>query len=75
MFRFAHVISVDYFGDLLHVLKGYLTENKIHDRQFLLCISTVLAVLDGQGSTLTLDPTTFHQKLYTALNMLVCGKS
>lgn len=72
-YRFAHVINVDFFEDLLKVLQGFLKDNEMQERQFLLCISTVLAVLDGQGAALTMDPTAFHQHLYNSLVNLCCG--
>lgn len=71
--KFAHVINIEFFDDLLKVLQGILKNEKMQDRQFLLCISTVLAVLDGQGAALTMDPTAFHQHLYAALMKLRCG--
>lgn len=72
--RFAHVINVEFFDDILKVLERLLNEGNLKPRQILLCISTVLAVLDGQGSALTLDPTSFHKHLYRALINLRCGK-
>ncbi|ODN00852.1 Nucleolar complex protein 3 [Orchesella cincta] len=72
--KFAHVINIDYFGDLLKVLQGILSDHEVQERQFLLCISTVLAVLDGQGSALTMDPAAFHKHLYNCLINLRCGK-
>ncbi|CAL8081922.1 unnamed protein product [Orchesella dallaii] len=72
--KFAHVINIDYFGDLLKVLQGILTDHEVQERQFLLCISTVLAVLEGQGAALTMDPAAFHKHLYKCLINLRCGK-
>ncbi|CAL8135187.1 unnamed protein product [Orchesella dallaii] len=72
--KFAHVISIDYFGDLFKVLQGILMDQGVPERQFLLSIATVLAVLDGQGSALAMDPAAFHKHLYNFLLNLRCGK-
>ncbi|CAG7824019.1 unnamed protein product [Allacma fusca] len=72
--KFAHIISIDYFEDLLKLLQTLLKKEAIHENQRLLCVATVLAVLDGHGSALTLDPVIFHRYLYTALANIRCGK-
>lgn len=73
-YRFAHIINIDYFDDLLKVLNNLQVKENFPQRQALLCIVTVLAVLDGQGSVLALDPTVFHKSLYGHLITLHCGK-
>lgn len=73
IFRFAHVISYDYFEDLLAVLQRLLKETELQERQYLLLISTVLTVLNGQGTALTLDPTVFQKHLYVSMKNLGSG--
>jgi nucleolar complex protein 3 len=73
--RFAHIINVDFFEDLLKVLGNLQRSGDLKRRQSILCIATVLAVLDGQGQALTLDPTAFHKNLYSILIQLKCGKA
>jgi len=69
--KFGHLMSIDYFQDLLSVLSDLL-DRKIEDNQSryflgnheaLLCIHTVLSILTGQGSSLTLDPQRFYNHL------------
>jgi len=69
--KFGHLMSIDYFQDLLRVLSDLL-ERKIDDNQdkyflgsheALLCIHTVLSILSGQGASLTMDPQKFYNHL------------
>jgi len=73
-FRFADVINIDFFDDLLTVLENLLKSGDLKQRQILQCTAVVLSILDGQGAALTLDPTAFHKKLYATLLYLHCGE-
>lgn len=73
--RFAHLINVDFFGDLLEVLKELLSSvteqgDLLTTREALLCIVTAFSILSGQGSTketISLDLSAFTNKLYSIL--------
>lgn len=73
--KFAHLINVDFFGDLLEVLKELMTEDPtspdaLSTRDTLLCIVTAFTLLSGQGSTketVSLDLSKFIDQLYTSL--------
>ena len=69
--RFGHLMSIDYFQDLLRVLSDLLERKMEYDEEknflgsheSLLCIHTVLSILSGQGEALTLDPQKFYRHL------------
>ncbi|KAJ1970488.1 hypothetical protein H4R35_005836 [Dimargaris xerosporica] len=79
--KFAHLISVDYFDDLLRYLKrimdgslqvpgGEATESgctAVSSRTALLCIVTAFQLLSGQGEALNIDLTDFYTHLYRLL--------
>lgn len=73
--KFAHLINVDFFGDLLEVLKELLASvtdqgDLLSTREALLCIVTAFSLLSGQGSTketVSLDLSAFTSKLYSIL--------
>lgn len=74
--KFGHLMSVNYFADLLEVLSGLLDKTVgdgrhfLGNREALLCIQTVLAILAGQGGQLTLDPHRFYNHLERVLGQL-----
>lgn len=50
--RFSHLVNVDFFRDLLNVLKQVAAECQ-SSRTQLLCIGTALDLLSGQGALIT----------------------
>lgn len=52
--RFAHLVNVDFFRDLLNVLKQVAAESS-SSRTQLLCIGTALDLLSGQGKWSTIN--------------------
>ncbi|KAF9929356.1 hypothetical protein FBU30_001622 [Linnemannia zychae] len=75
--KFAHLINVDFFTDLLEVLKkimvggadaqqfdNYTPANR---RTQLLCIVTAFQLLQGQGEALNIDLKAFYNEFYTTL--------
>ena len=65
--RFAHIINIEFFSDLVAVFKELLAGQGLSLRDSLLAISTVFAILSGQGEALNIDPTSFYQQLYSVL--------
>ncbi len=73
--KFAHLINIDFFGDLLQVLRELMTESEDNPQQLstrdtLLCTVTAFALLSGQGGTketINLDLSQFMNSLYTVL--------
>lgn len=75
--KFAHLINVDFFGDLLEVLKELMqdqrNQNSLSTRETLLCIVTAFTLLSEQGSTketINLDLSKFMDSLYACLIQL-----
>lgn len=72
--KFTHLINVDFFGDLLEVLKELMqdqsAQNILSTRETLLCIVTAFTLLSEQGSTketISLDLSKFMDSLYACL--------
>jgi len=64
--RFGHLMSIEYFQDLLRCVALLLSseyENRLGKVEVLLCIQTVFAILSGQGDQLTIDPVTFYKRI------------
>ncbi|KAJ1922323.1 hypothetical protein H4219_000185 [Mycoemilia scoparia] len=76
--KFAHLISVDFFPDLLKTLKSVIqgqVEKSVatmSTRSSLLCILTAVHILSGQGEALNLDLGDFYRHLYSLLGELSC---
>ncbi|XP_019849404.1 PREDICTED: nucleolar complex protein 3 homolog isoform X2 [Amphimedon queenslandica] len=68
--KFAHLISVDYFADLMSVLHSLMERNILSFQQSMECIVTAFQILSGQGEALNIDPRQFYCKLYTNLLQL-----
>lgn len=67
--RFAHMINVDFFLDMLESFHSLLTSGVLaSNRDALLCVQTVFCVLSGQGTSLTLDPQRFYGHCYRAID-------
>ncbi|CAO0803767.1 unnamed protein product [Mucor circinelloides] len=74
--RFAHLISVDFFDDLLNALKevmhSFEDSNDISrtssgTRKRLLCIITAFQLLSGQGEAFNYDLKDFYTEIYNIL--------
>jgi hypothetical protein len=64
--RFTHVINLEYYSDLVSILRRLLSEAQVGARERLLCVRTALAVLAGAGDALNVDPASFHTYLYAS---------
>merc|ERR1719209_1820723 len=76
--RFAHIINIEFFSDLVSVFQELVSGGSLATRDTLLAISTVFAILSGQGEALNIDPTSFYQHLYStlfSLNWTSCTSS
>jgi nucleolar complex protein 3 len=74
--RFAHLISVDFFDDLLNALRdvmhSFQDSNDISrtssgTRKRLLCIITAFQLLSGQGEAFNYDLKDFYTEIYNIL--------
>lgn len=74
-FRFAHVINLDFFSDLVEVLNHIMETAELGYREQLHCIQTVFTILSGQGESLNIDPLRFYTHLYRNLLIVNAGKN
>jgi len=68
--KFSHLISIDYFQDLMAALEELLGSSAPPPAQRLRCLLTASEILRGQGEALTIDQKTFYNHLYSALNQV-----
>lgn len=73
--RFAHVINLDFFSDLIDVLNRILEEMDLGYREQLHCIKTIFVILSGQGEVLNIDPIRFYQHFYKNMLTVNAGKN
>ncbi|XP_076856806.1 nucleolar complex protein 3 homolog [Brachyhypopomus gauderio] len=71
--KFAHLINLEFFDDLLTVLHSLITSNDLSYRESLHCILTAFHILSGQGDVLNIDPLKFYTHLYKTLLTLHAG--
>ncbi|XP_052426489.1 nucleolar complex protein 3 homolog [Carassius gibelio] len=71
--KFAHLINLEFFDDLLAVLYGLITSGDLTYRESLHCILTSFHILSGQGDVLHIDPLKFYNHLYKTLLTLHAG--
>lgn len=74
--KFAHMINVEFFHDLIEVLyKLLMEEDLLGYREQLHCVQTVFTILSGQGEILNIDPARFYAHLYKNLLQVHAGKN
>ncbi|XP_038608589.1 nucleolar complex protein 3 homolog [Tachyglossus aculeatus] len=73
--KFAHLINVEFFDDLLMVLHTLIESGDISYRESLHCVQTAFHILSGQGDVLNIDPLKFYTHLYKTLFKLHAGAS
>lgn len=72
--KFAHIINVEFFSDLVEVLNRLIEEASLGYREQLHCIQTVFTILSGQGEVLNIDPARFYTHLYKNLLFVNAGR-
>ncbi|KAI6200008.1 NOC3-like protein [Aphelenchoides besseyi] len=65
--KFAHLINVDFFDDLIGAFEELMAKKQLKTSDALLCIRTVCIVLSGEGKALNIDPLKFYRELYAIL--------
>ncbi|XP_063695685.1 nucleolar complex protein 3 homolog [Culicoides brevitarsis] len=73
--KFAHMINIEFFTDLVDVLYKLLLNEDLGYREQLHCVQTVFTILSGQGEVLNIDPARFYSHLYKNLLAVHSGKS
>ncbi|XP_033102734.1 nucleolar complex protein 3 homolog [Anneissia japonica] len=65
--KFAHLINLEFFDDLVQVLNSLIESGDLQYRESLHCVLTAMHILSGQGEVLNIDPTMFYNHLYTTM--------
>ncbi|KAG1675629.1 Nucleolar complex protein 3 [Nymphon striatum] len=73
--KFAHLINIDFFDDLITVLFKHMESGQLNYRESIHCVKTVFTILSGQGEALNIDPQQFYCHLYNASLSLHAGMS
>ncbi|XP_009276293.1 PREDICTED: nucleolar complex protein 3 homolog [Aptenodytes forsteri] len=73
--KFAHLINVEFFDDLLIVLHSLIAAGGLSYRESLHCILSAFHILSGQGDVLNIDPMKFYTHLYKTLFSLHAGRT
>ncbi|XP_021108734.1 nucleolar complex protein 3 homolog isoform X5 [Heterocephalus glaber] len=71
--KFAHLINVEFFDDLLVVLHTLIESGDLSYQESLHCVQTAFHILSGQGDVLNIDPMKFYTHLYKTLFKLHAG--
>ncbi|XP_028367266.1 nucleolar complex protein 3 homolog [Phyllostomus discolor] len=71
--KFAHLINVEFFDDLLVVLHNLIESGNLSYQESLHCVQTAFHILSGQGDVLNIDPMKFYTHLYKTLFKLHAG--
>lgn len=71
--KFAHLINVEFFDDLLVVLHSLIESGDLSYQESLHCVQTAFHILSGQGDVLNIDPMKFYTHLYKTLFKLHAG--
>ncbi|XP_005407586.1 PREDICTED: nucleolar complex protein 3 homolog [Chinchilla lanigera] len=71
--KFAHLINVEFFDDLLVVLHTLIESGDLNYQESLHCVQTAFHILSGQGDVLNIDPMKFYTHLYRTLFKLHAG--
>nr|XP_055032367.1 nucleolar complex protein 3 homolog isoform X1 [Misgurnus anguillicaudatus] len=71
--KFAHLINLEFFDDLLTVLHSLVVSGDLTYRESLHCILTSFHILSGQGDVLNIDPLKFYSHFYKTLLTLHAG--
>ncbi|XP_022110470.1 nucleolar complex protein 3 homolog isoform X2 [Acanthaster planci] len=73
--KFAHLINIDFFDDLVKVLYTLIDSGDLTYRDSLHCVLTAFLILSGQGDVLNIDPTKFYTLLYVTMPQVHAGES
>ncbi|KAB7499239.1 Nucleolar complex protein 3-like protein [Armadillidium nasatum] len=65
--KFAHLVNMEFFSDLLELMNKFLEEGMLGKRESIHCIQTVFTILSGQGEALNVDPHRFYNQFFRIL--------
>jgi len=64
---FAHLINIEFFSDLLHVLEELVRTSDLTLSENLDCITAAFKILSGLGESLNIDPAQFYNLTHKLL--------
>ncbi|XP_071947688.1 nucleolar complex protein 3 homolog [Antedon mediterranea] len=73
--KFAHLINLEFFDDLIEVLNSLIQSGDLQYRESLHCVLTAMHILSGQGEVLNIDPSKFYNHLYNTMLSVHAGQS
>ncbi|CAD5226119.1 unnamed protein product [Bursaphelenchus okinawaensis] len=62
--KFAHLINIDFFDDLISTLEDLIGEEHLSTIDSLNCVKTMCVILSAEGQALNIDPIKFYKELY-----------
>eukprot|EP01135_Chromosphaera_perkinsii_P006062 Nk52_evm3s388 gene=Nk52_evmTU3s388 len=68
--RNAHLINIDFFSDLMEVLKKLIVNDSLGRLSSLNCIATAFGVVSGQGESLNIEMNDFYSGFYRTLKLM-----
>ncbi|RWS06914.1 nucleolar complex protein 3-like protein [Dinothrombium tinctorium] len=68
--KFAHLINIEFFDNIIAVLHGLMKEDLLDSHQSFHCLKTVFIILTGEGSALNIDPQRFYTMLYNHITFV-----
>ncbi|CAI5453173.1 unnamed protein product [Caenorhabditis angaria] len=68
--KFAHLLSIEFFDDIVTTMEKMVTNENLRIIDQLHCINTVFVILSGDGQLLNVDPSKFYRLAYRVLNLL-----
>ncbi|CAH1253716.1 NOC3L [Branchiostoma lanceolatum] len=72
--KFSHLINVEFFNDLITVLRELVESGNLSYRETLHCMVTAFQILSNQGGVLNIDPLRFYTHLYANMLHLHAGQ-
>lgn len=73
--KFAHLINIEFFNDLMAAIQSLLNNENLTLRETLNCALTAIKILSGQGEALNIDPRGFYNMLYSCLLQVDAGSN
>jgi nucleolar complex protein 3 len=65
--EYSHLISLDYFDDLINIIHELILNNRLNYKSKLYSIKTIFIILNGNCKSLLIDPLRFYNCLYNLI--------
>ncbi|CAD5231026.1 unnamed protein product [Bursaphelenchus xylophilus] len=73
--KFAHLINIDFFDDLITTLEDLIGKEHLSTMDSLNCVKTMCVILSAEGQALNIDPIKFYKELYKLMPNIVFQKN